>query len=101
MSHWEPMTTLTPLRPGEPLPAAASPADLVLRHGAQSGRLIHVEYMAGRAGRPRTPVAPGNRPAAGNVTHRTRSADGRAAPGELSGAPATAKCDADHIYTSN
>jgi len=51
MSHWEPMTTLTPLRPGEPLPAAASPADLVLRHGAQSGRLIHVEYMAGRAGR--------------------------------------------------
>jgi DEAD/DEAH box helicase domain-containing protein len=51
MSHWEPMTTLTPLRPGEPPPAAASPADVVLRHGAQSGRLIHVEYMAGRAGR--------------------------------------------------
>ncbi len=51
MSHWEPMTTLTPLRPGEPPPAAASPADLVLRHGAQSGRLIHVEYMAGREGR--------------------------------------------------
>ena len=51
MSHWEPMTTLTPLRPGEPLPAAASPADLVLRHGAQTGRLIHVEYMAGCAGR--------------------------------------------------
>jgi DEAD/DEAH box helicase domain-containing protein len=51
MSHWEPMTTLTPLRPGDPPPAAASPADLVLRHGAQSGRLIHVEYMAGREGR--------------------------------------------------
>ena len=51
MSHWEPMTTLTPLRPGEPPPAAASPADIVLRHGAQSGRLIHVEYMAGREGR--------------------------------------------------
>jgi DEAD/DEAH box helicase domain-containing protein len=51
MSHWEPMTTLTPLRAGEPPLAAASPADLVLRHGAQSGRLIHVEYMAGREGR--------------------------------------------------
>jgi DEAD/DEAH box helicase domain-containing protein len=51
MSHWEPMTTLTPLRPGEPPPPAASPADLVLRQGAQSGRLIHVEYMAGCAGR--------------------------------------------------
>jgi len=51
MSHWEPMTALTPLRPGEPLPEAASPADLVLRHGAQSGRLIHVEYLAGRDGR--------------------------------------------------
>jgi len=51
MSHWEPMTTLTPLRPGEPSLPAVSPADFVLRHGAQSGRLIHVEYMPGRAGR--------------------------------------------------
>jgi DEAD/DEAH box helicase domain-containing protein len=51
MSHWEPMTTLTPLRAGEPPLPASSPADLVLRHGAQSGRLIHVEYMAGREGR--------------------------------------------------
>ena len=51
MSHWEPMTTLTPLRAGEPALAASSPADLVLRHGAQSGRLIHVEYMAGHEGR--------------------------------------------------
>ena len=51
MSHWEPMTALTPLRAGEPPLAASSPADLVLRHGAQSGRLIHVEYMAGREGR--------------------------------------------------
>jgi DEAD/DEAH box helicase domain-containing protein len=51
MSHWEPMTTLTPLRAGEPPLAASSPADLVLRHGAQTGRLIHVEYMAGREGR--------------------------------------------------
>ena len=51
MSHWEPMTTLTPLRAGEPPLPASSPADLVLRHGAQSGRLIHVEYIAGREGR--------------------------------------------------
>ncbi len=51
MSDWEPMTTLTPPRPGQLPPAAASPADVVLRHGAQSGRLIHVEYMAGREGR--------------------------------------------------
>jgi DEAD/DEAH box helicase domain-containing protein len=51
MSHWEPMTTLTPLPAGEPPLAASSPADLVLRHGAQSGRLIHVEYMAGHEGR--------------------------------------------------
>jgi DEAD/DEAH box helicase domain-containing protein len=51
MSHWEPMTTLTPLRAGEPPLPASSPADLVLRHGAQSGRLIHVEYMAGHEGR--------------------------------------------------
>jgi DEAD/DEAH box helicase domain-containing protein len=30
--------------------AAASPADLVLRHGARSGRLIHVEYIPAREG---------------------------------------------------
>jgi DEAD/DEAH box helicase domain-containing protein len=67
------MTAFTPLRPDDspatPRPrgrgpatadpagrgapgqlAAASPADLVLRSGAQSGRLIHVEYIPGRAG---------------------------------------------------
>ncbi len=67
------MTALTPLLPGEPpaMPgphrrggfaadpsgpgqavqlAHASPADVVLRHGAQSGRLIHVEYISGRGG---------------------------------------------------
>jgi DEAD/DEAH box helicase domain-containing protein len=73
MSHWEPMTALTSLRPDDPParpgpqgpgpvaadPAAreasaqltASPAGLVLRSGAQSGRLVHVEYIPGRAGR--------------------------------------------------
>src|SRR5258706_461200 len=30
--------------------AAASPADFVLRHGARSGRLIHVEYTPAREG---------------------------------------------------
>jgi DEAD/DEAH box helicase domain-containing protein len=73
MSHWEPMTALTPLRPDGP-PAtpgprgpgpvtadpaargtsaqftAASPADLVLRTGAQTGRLVHVEYIPARDG---------------------------------------------------
>ena len=63
MSHWEPMTALTPLASGEPSATAlpqpparpgpagtGSAADLVLREGTQSGRLIHVEYIPGRDG---------------------------------------------------
>jgi len=73
MSHWEPMTALTPLRPDGPaatpgprghglvtadLPArgapaqltAVSPADFVLRAGTQTGRLTHVEYIPAREG---------------------------------------------------
>ncbi len=69
------MTALTPLLPGSPpagpgrqgpgqaaaalataAPAIefahASPADIVLRQGAQTGRLIHVEYIPGREGQP-------------------------------------------------
>ena len=45
MSHWESMAALTPLAPG-----ADSPAALILRLGAESGRLVHVEHIAARTG---------------------------------------------------
>src|ERR1039458_7338797 len=49
MSHWESMAALTSLAPGAD-PAAA----LILRLGAESGRLVHVEHIAARTG-PRAP----------------------------------------------
>ena len=45
MSHWESMAALTSLAPGAD-PAAA----LILRLGAESGRLVHVEHIAARTG---------------------------------------------------
>jgi DEAD/DEAH box helicase domain-containing protein len=45
MSHWESMAALTTLPPG-----ADSPAALILRLGAESGRLVHVEHIPARAG---------------------------------------------------
>jgi DEAD/DEAH box helicase domain-containing protein len=45
MSHWESMAALTSLAPGAD-PAAA----LILRLGAESGRLVHVEQIAARTG---------------------------------------------------
>ena len=45
MSHWESMAALTPLAP-----EAGSPAALILRLGAESGRLVHVEHIAARTG---------------------------------------------------
>jgi DEAD/DEAH box helicase domain-containing protein len=45
MSHWEAMAALTSLAPG-----ADSPAALILRLGAESGRLVHVEHIPARAG---------------------------------------------------
>jgi DEAD/DEAH box helicase domain-containing protein len=46
MSHWESMAALTSLAPG-----ADSAAALILRLGAESGRLVHVEHIAARTGR--------------------------------------------------
>jgi DEAD/DEAH box helicase domain-containing protein len=45
MSHWESMAALTSLAPG-----ADSAAALILRLGAESGRLVHVEHIAARTG---------------------------------------------------
>src|ERR1017187_2729669 len=45
MSHWESMAALTSLAPG-----AAPAAALILRLGAESGRLVHVEHIAARTG---------------------------------------------------
>src|SRR5580700_9837614 len=45
MSHWASMDALIPLAP-----EADSPAALILRLGAQSGRLVHVEHIAARTG---------------------------------------------------
>jgi DEAD/DEAH box helicase domain-containing protein len=47
MSHWDSMAALIPLAPG-----ADSPAALLLRLGAESGRLVHVEHIPARAGQP-------------------------------------------------
>ena len=51
------MSVATPLVPGEhPLPAqcASTPpgVEAILRHGAQSGRLTHLEHIPARAGQP-------------------------------------------------
>jgi DEAD/DEAH box helicase domain-containing protein len=45
MSHWLSMAALTHYAPG-----ADSPAALILRLGARSGRLVHVEHIPARAG---------------------------------------------------